>query len=1048
MDSIFRPRVVNPDKNPADLSLVEAKDALNMEIGPSSPTGGPSVRKTLGNVFLENPLLPIGRNKALAWCFDQAAMILYWINWNENPDNQAIYSYSETDGFALILQRNLLMTENSKPTIAFGNGYLTWTDFNIPEPRQYNLSGTYATPIQEWELYQIQHVPLVPLLVDADVTAVAEYQPKPVPDTPNTGYQFAYNYEYQRSVEGRMSEPTQVYWNETLTLTIPDSEIYGYLQKNSAYNPYVVAIRFYYRQGNEGDWVYFRRLKNEGLGPSDYAITIDPITAITAIGTPSRAALLAADGIAPYVDDLIFANNRLVHGKIKTGYDAVLPEATAEIAYDNTTTMEDRNWRTFLPFFSSYDLALAFYSKEGRFIGTSSIGTFVAGNRQSVWARRCIDIETPHPGINWDTIPWNQVVDYYYDTPGPITQTYPFSRADINFAQTITITPTGTLPDVVDSVKLITKNHITASSFLRTQTRSYWVYKNITGGLVLVGSTADGEIIGAGTSDQLTFYGIGFSFNSGEPINFSAEQNYHVRILGHLTATELIVENAGLNLGFVNKEFKITDILGTVLVSKQEWNSLPFQLPNNMVEYTEQSTYKRYLQWILDTVLYSKNIELPTTWNVVPDVQWDKNDWLALTPKKYFGDCYITGDEKQLNTENTQVFDGSSVANYLYATTLPWEGFFSSMNLNGIFQENWASDIGSATVLDEDPRRRELIQALRHSDPFIANTGINLMFTFDPLNERQVANQLGALTKMVVLSVNNQSGANLYAICEAGVEMIFLGKTQQTGTDGNSVMSLSTDVFGSTNVLQIAYGAKEKRQVTQTNVGLAWFWDETNAALVQVSNNGLDPVSVQRNFQSQAMQVGPDAIIGYNPLWKQVVVSSYGVGLAYNFRTDIYPGRRTFNQAPYPELFAWMASGRNQQSMYGFYEGNLYRFNEGASLAGVDFPCSITFVLNEALNVLKKAKAIEILSPNQTPMNVLLTTDTGLITSLNKDEFELREGNLFASFKQAENTTGGKWDGQDIHGYLMEIQLSDEGKTNNQITFVKIRTSEAQTNQK
>ena len=144
MDSIFRPRVVNPDKTP-DLSLVEAKDALNMEIGPSSPTGSPSVRKDIRECISGKSLLPIGRNKALAWCFNQAAMILYWINWNENPDNQAIYSYSETDGFALILQRNLLMTENSKPTIAFGNGYLTWTDFNVPEPRQYNLSGTYAT---------------------------------------------------------------------------------------------------------------------------------------------------------------------------------------------------------------------------------------------------------------------------------------------------------------------------------------------------------------------------------------------------------------------------------------------------------------------------------------------------------------------------------------------------------------------------------------------------------------------------------------------------------------------------------------------------------------------------------------------------------------------------------------------------------------------------------------------------------------------------------------------------------------------------------------
>ena len=166
-------------------------------------------------------------------------------------------------------------------------------------------------------------------------------------------------------------------------------------------------------------------------------------------------------------------------------------------------------------------------------------------------------------------------------------------------------------------------------------------------------------------------------------------------------------------------------------------------------------------------------------------------------------------------------------------------------------------------------------------------------------------------------------------------------------------------MFYSTNVLQIAHGAKKKTGNTN-QCGLAWFWDETNAALVQVSNNGLDPVSVQRNFQSQAMQVGPDAIIGYNPLWKQVVVSSYGVGPAYNFQ-PIFTLGEGLSIKPYPELFAWMASGRNQQSMYGFYEGIYIASMKGRPLQAWISHAAL-FVLNEALNVLKKAKAIEILS--------------------------------------------------------------------------------------
>jgi hypothetical protein len=142
--------------------------------------------------------------------------------------------------------------------------------------------------------------------------------------------------------------------------------------------------------------------------------------------------------------------------------------------------------------------------------------------------------------------------------------------------------------------------------------------------------------------------------------------------------------------------------------------------------------------------------------------------------------------------------------------------------------------------------------------------------------------------------------------------------------------------------------------VVTTNVGLAWFFDEVNNALVQISTNGLDPVSVLKDFQSHMATIGDGAIVGYDPLYKEAVVQSNGTGLAYNFKDDLYQGRRTYGPN-IPEVLMWLSSSQQTQAMYGISEGQLYIFDQG-----VTQECSMTFVFNEAKQILKKLNNEEV----------------------------------------------------------------------------------------
>jgi len=1108
MHSQFRPNSCVPDLSPELAQPNQLLDALNVHIGVFSPNGGYAVRRRLGNEELVNPLLPESdTNITVGWTWDVPGRRLFFANCDPADELHAIYEFRlDSDGnpvfTTLIEGADLAFTTGTELSMRYFGGFLTFTALNIPEPRFINvaraLDGEYAT----WTLVdiaQLRRPPALPPQIygvdgvdDTDVFDIAIHYPKPFPDSTLQGYQFAYNYEYLDYMESRLSDWSPVNWNNGPYLILPEQEFYDYMG-NGDYatltppttpNPQIVAVRFYYRLGNTGTPTYFKRILNTVPNwlniPADdpqcvpaintgynFGFILPAMDELFSIGAPTN--LLAADGIPRYARDEIFGDNRAILGNFKEGYTFEFPDLpTVNVEFDTPTVndMKDRAYRIFPPLIYKLDLALLFKDEYGRPIGTQGLGAYTLPIHDTYTVNQ-FDINTIGPGVAYDSATWQEVVDYFNNNPGP-TVPYGFnSNSDALNALWFDIFYGGAaLPSEVGSVELISRPHQAVSQFMRTLSFPFFIYGSPEMGFkLMLDNIQETRTI---DSVQYSFYGLGFCFRSGEPINFSTEQNYYIQVRGQ-TFPDTSTGGGSVYNFDVDKQYKITDQSGNILISRQPYESPTLSryylsaFPHG--DWQDNGSTKGFYHSILDVVLYSPTLVPPTIWNTATLCKWTAAEYESGLHRQYYGDSFFTADEKQTSSFRAEVFvdnasGGVDRTNYDMGL-ISWQGYFASMNLNGIYLETWDSDQGQVVVLDPNPREVHLTTRMRHGEQYFTDTLINRLFQVNPLNETNIQGTIGAITKLTLLATASTDGQNVYAVCEAGAEMIYLGKTQLNNTNGTSNVAASTLVFGTHNTLQLPYGTDSQALVVETLRGLVFYFDNEYKKLVQIAADGQNAISDQKEFMKHADAL-PGNCIGFDPSYKEISVvggaASSAPGLAYNFEKDIYQGRRDFGPDDSPtELLAFMstkrAAGSNDTGVnqfYGFSKGKMYRYNSPGSqtINGAEFQDLMEFMLNMNPDMLKRMGSVQILSSNQSTFNVDMETDTGLLSQIPSSAFELREGMQFAPIRQASNTTGGLFDGANMHGYLMQLLLSSDADSEKFLTFVRVNFMESPTNQR
>jgi len=1047
--SVHRPSAVIPDKDSAVIAPSEAKSAFAMRIGNASPTMGvvpvseqnSGIYKVLGNIEIPNSLLPSGLNKCLGWVQDESKDRLVFANWNENG-NHAIYQYRNGVFDQVISLSDFSF--DSEIDMNLRGEILVWTD-NIEEPRTINISkaiaGEYGS-IQDWMISQLHRRPSYPLQITATILDIAGTLPKPVANTSEVGYQFGYNYEYFDFIESRISDPTIVNWNNNITLTVPSTETNQYIMAGGVPNPYIVAVKFYYRLGNTGGWNLFLRKKNEAIW--DKTVSVGILTELVSIGGVTASALNEVDGIGRRVKNNYFADNRLIHAGIFDGYEIELPTASLSLDVENDLVV--RKYRAFPPIDIRTDTAIIYFDKYDRIIGGRNLGVFET-LRQDSYAVDLNPINIANPGFFASNPAWNQVVDYNEGTLG-----YANSRLDLRNLNSIVVTPSGTVNPVIEKAVLATKVKNRITNFLRTITRPYWIYKDKDGNFIPSMDTKLGKSFND-NNVLFSFYGIGFAFESGEPINFSTQQNYFVEIFG-LTRNAPFGGDA-FRYYSGDFRFKITDQFGDILISEMQVEEIedgPYEIGNlnpNIFSIFTDYRFGAYSHYIADVCLYSKS-KADDAWVLVPEVSWNQNELIAGTPKSYYGPNYVSRFKSTLAQESRRALSGYSnaVINNYWNGLIPiqWEGWFGTMNLNGNFLETWDSDTGQTVAIEENPIELNLTNSLRHGGQALTNTKVNNLFSFDPQNETSVSSQLGPITRTQSLALDSTTGENLHIVCQLGSVAMFLGRTLVQDNSGNPTLATSDQVFGSKNVYQQKFGARRLYDVVTTDKGLLFFYDSNKKALCQISNNGVDVISDQRSFKSDTNRFEDQSgsFIGYDPFYLEVFAyQAQGEGLAYNFKTDTYQGQRPFGGGSPSEMFAYLG-----RQAFSFYQGRLFLLNsnERTQFNGEDYLAKVVMVSNAELIENKDFQYLVFKSDAGNKWTFRLFSDNGAETNITTNEFIDRKNYFEASIKRDVNSAGGKYNGQFMDGAFLTIEISDFDNEQKDLIFVELGYSNALTN--
>lgn len=185
----------------------------------------------------------------------------------------------------------------------------------------------------------------------------------------------------------------------------------------------------------------------------------------------------------------------------------------------------------------------------------------------------------------------------------------------------------------------------------------------------------------------------------------------------------------------------------------------------------------------------------------------------------------IAGDITLLNR-------GDGVDSYLTENMSPNDKFYKIWNTN-TGRPNFVSIIGQALET----------HTISYSNTYIAGSMVNGLSSFEALNTKPMPLECGSISKLQVTSkVQDEQGIVMLCICVDETASLYIGETQQYGSNQETTLVIFTDVIGTINVLKGSRGTTHPESVTEYRGNVFW-WDDGNGRFVQYGSNGLFDIS-------------------------------------------------------------------------------------------------------------------------------------------------------------------------------------------------------------
>ena len=369
---------------------------------------------------------------------------------------------------------------------------------------------------------------------------------------------------------------------------------------------------------------------------------------------------------------------------------------------------------------------------------------------------------------------------------------------------------------------------------------------------------------------------------------------------------------------------------------------------------------------------------------------------------------YTTGNSFKINNPGTGGRQYSTTGG-----TIPGDSFFMTrtagapfsvtyytedMSPNDNVWDKWYTMYGERSI-QSLLGQKEKTTSIVWSNTFITGTLTNGLSTFEPLNEKILPEEMGALRKLILTSKIEAQGGVMLAIGEDETASIYLGEVQSYSSDQRQNQVLAVDnVVGTVNVLRGSFGTTNPESVVEYRGSVFWY-DATNGRVIQYSQNGLYPISNYKMtrfwklFSDQynsmtaaeieALGDRPFVFMTVDPYHDELLVSIPKLlntppkGYLPDYPSTIYPfdvwdgqGKTMVfdlksdpNRWMPPQTFVSENFITLQNKLFSFKNGQLYLHNQATSdnqFYGTQCKSKLMFVCNNQPNDLKVYNNISI----------------------------------------------------------------------------------------
>lgn len=887
--------------------------ALNIYVGSSEDGNVGAVENIKGNTLVSFSL-PSGTNKVIGSYEDNSEKSIYYFLYNSS-DTHGIYKYDSTlnsiskifEWSGLDFQSDYLITGVGKIGSILG-----WTDgYNPPRALDLDKVSTYQTPYIEEYISLIKRPPNYPPLAtrQLDEDYSGNYIQKKF-------FQFATQFVYEDDSVSALS-PFSKLSADRLTYTLGVANLYtrhinetNYIEIdlriddliNTNLQYMVKKVHVLVREGNTGTFGIFKTFSRAEYLASQ---TVDFYNdrAVVDIGETLSTKLF--DSVPLISRALAASKNRFFLGDNTEGFEKVtgftcnVTPIYTNVSATATTPTGERIFKDR----GVYQFGLVFFDKYMRAAGVCTDPSFVAriacGNTTSV-TNICTGVQLQFSGTPPE---WA----YYY----AIVRTKNLNQGF--FFQTKTL-----------AINYLRDYDSEGNALYSTNIFSGWIETHL-------------------SLKYLSQSGIGYNYVDGDRIHINYQDtsgnNYNV---------DLPIK--GTFYGKSSKTFGVKQISRDFTRETGDFTHAELGAVDQRQQIDEFSIIVENRDFKMNQQCFVE-IYNPITRSDI-EFYYDVGEVYEITdpgePTRALSDADITINE------------GDSYFIFRKRATSPFsqagEGYYRKEEMKvesyNLFDEGFSttnSDIGKSYVEVPDERQVRKKTAIRFSDPYVQDSNVNGLSTFQSSNQEQISEELGRITKLQTAADTQAEGDVMLAVHESNISSLYIGIALIKDNSGQELFASTDKVIGSIRTLRGGFGSINPESIIQEN-GVVRGWDMYKGVVWRYAADGLSEITYNMKgyFYGKAkdlISISGSRVYGGHNHFRDLYVLTFDDGstketIAFNEKWNRWISFYSFTPEHYQKINTKFVSFKN---------GALYVHDENATynnFYGIQYTSKVQGVCN------------------------------------------------------------------------------------------------------